>query len=75
VPQFDAAALEMVESSQPFPPAPSEVSDPIKFTVPVNFGAGGASSGWSGDDIRKHEEIMQEETKVDAKMRSICRGC
>ena len=71
IPQFDAAALDMIEKSQPFPAAPPEVDD-LTFTLPVIFPA---RRQLSGDDIGKHEEIMREETKVDAKMRGICRGC
>jgi protein TonB len=74
VPQFDAAALEMVENSQPFPPAPPDISD-LRFTQPVIFQARRRFSGQSGDDIRKDDEIMREETKLNAKMRGICRGC
>ena len=76
VPQFDAAALEMVESSQPFPPAPPEITE-LSFTLPVIFANKPVTGKYqvSDEDIRKAEELMREETKVDAKMRSICRGC
>jgi protein TonB len=38
VPALDEAALQIVKSAQPFPPAPSEVADSdLRFTVSVIF--------------------------------------
>jgi protein TonB len=73
IPQFDAAALAMVENSQPFPPAPPEISD-LTFTLPVIF-ARRQFDGKPDDDIGRDDPIVQEQTKLNAKMRSICRGC
>jgi periplasmic protein TonB len=72
IPQFDSAALEMVESSQPFPQAPPEASD-LSFRLPVVFEKRRPLAG--GDVIGNDDGLLQEKMKVDSKMRGICRGC
>jgi len=67
VPALDKAALEMVRSAQPFPPAPPEVADgDLRLVAPVIFVMGATTS--SCDAVRR-------ELKLPAVMRSICRGC
>jgi TonB family protein len=67
VPALDEAALQMVRSAQPFPPAPPDVAGGnLKFIASVMFAkAASISSG----------EAMRSEQGLGAVMRSICRGC
>ena len=66
-PALDEAVLEMVRSSEPFPPAPPEADD-LSFKMEVRFLK--RTSGFkpeSGD--------LWSEKKMQGVMRSICRGC
>ncbi len=66
VPALDEAALQMVKSAQPFPPAPSEVADSdLTFFAPVIFQP--ASTALC--------EAERSEKRLPGVMRSICRGC
>jgi protein TonB len=66
---LDAAAIEMVERTEPFPVPPAEVSDDmLTFTVPVIFVKSAFGRKWVDD-------LVEEQTKLGAKMRGICRGC
>ena len=70
---LDAAALRMIERAAPFPEPPAEVKDDIlSFTVPVIF-AKRKQLPWAGG--QSPAEWVEEQNKVDAKMRGICRGC
>lgn len=70
---LDAAALAMVERAEPFPEAPLEVKDDsLDFTVPVIF-ARRKQLPWAGGQWPA--EWVEEQTKVNAKIRGICRGC
>jgi len=67
VPALDEAALQMVRSAQPFPPAPPDVTgSDLKFVAPVVFVQPATSSS---------DEAMRSEHGLGAVMRSICRGC
>ena len=70
---LDAAALRMVERAEPFPEPPAEASDDrLTFVVPFNFAnrkqVPWASGQWPADWV-------EEQSKLDAKIRGICRGC
>ncbi|WP_245310342.1 energy transducer TonB family protein [Bradyrhizobium jicamae] len=70
---LDAAALTMVERAEPFPEPPAEVKDEeISFTVPVFF-AVRKQLPWAGGQWPA--EWVEDQAKVDAKIRGICRGC
>ena len=43
--------------------------------VPFVFSTRSARRRDSGPDIRNNPEILRDEANVNAKMRSICRGC
>lgn len=63
---LDQAALEMVESAQPFPPAPPDIGDKdLSFIAPVVF-VGPKPYDQAGDP---------GEAKVRESIRGICRGC
>jgi protein TonB len=70
---LDAAALRIIERSEPFPRPPDELTDDhFTFVAPIAFAkrrelpwAGGQwSAGWA-----------EEQKKVDEKIHGICRGC
>jgi protein TonB len=70
---LDAAALRMVERAEPFPEPPAEVSDDrLTFVVPFTF-ANSKQVPWAGGQWPA--EWVDEQSKVDAKIRGICRGC
>ena len=70
---LDAAALRMIERSEPFPEPPAEVKDDmLSFTLPVIF-ANRKPVPWAGGEWP--EEWVKEQKKVDTKIRGICRGC
>jgi periplasmic protein TonB len=60
---LDAAALRMVERAEPFPEPPTEVTD-LTFVMPVVFVKQLPSDDW-----------VEQQGKVNAKIRGICRGC
>jgi len=67
---LDAAALRMVERAEPFPEPPAEVSDDrFTFTVPVVF----ADRPWAGG--QSPADWVEGQSKVDAKIHGVCRGC
>lgn len=71
-PILDAAALAMVDRAQPFPAPPPELDDDrLSFVVPVIFSRGRPSD----IDVIKDADIRKEETVVNAKIRSLCKGC
>ena len=64
---LDQAALDIVESAQPFPRAPSGVND-LGFVVGVDFA--------SPNEMKDPGEVKDPgEAKVRELMRGICRGC
>jgi protein TonB len=70
---LDAAALTMVERAEPFPEPPAEVKDDgLSLTVPVIF-ANRKQLPWAGGQWPA--DWVEEQTKVDAKIHGICRGC
>jgi len=70
---FDSEALAIVNRAQPFPVPPPEIDDDrLKFTVPMDFDG---KAGMSPLDIRRAIEIGQEEARMKAMLRGICRGC
>ena len=74
---LDAEALAMIERAQPFPVAPPEM-DELNFALPVNFNSRRppAIDPLKEADIRKQDTAVREENSaINAKMRSICRGC
>ncbi|AMA55717.1 TonB family protein [Bradyrhizobium sp. CCGE-LA001] len=71
--ELDAAALAMVEAAAPFPQPPAEIQeDSLHLTAPIVFRAK-TTPPWSGS--LPPTESAAEQAKIDAKMRSICRGC
>ncbi|WP_440636964.1 TonB family protein [Bradyrhizobium sp. PUT101] len=71
--ELDAAALAMVEAAAPFPKPPAEIEeDGLHLTAPIIFRAK-TTLPWSGS--LPPAESAGEQAKIDAKMRSICRGC
>jgi protein TonB len=71
--ELDAAALAMVEAAAPFPKPPAQIEDDrLRLTAPIVFMAKTTSPG-SGS--LPPAESAPDQAKVDAKMRSICRGC
>jgi protein TonB len=68
---LDAAAIRMVERAEPFPVPPAEVSD-LTFTVPVIF-ANNKQLPWAGGQWPA--DWVEEQNKVDTRIRGICRGC
>ena len=70
---LDAAALRMVERAEPFPEPPADVSnDRFIFVVPFNF-ANRKQAPWAGGQWPA--DWVEEQSKVGAKIRGICRGC
>jgi protein TonB len=69
---LDAEALAMVERAAPFPELPSELNDDTaRLTVPIDFSSRSrpwATGQWS-------EGWVEEQSRVDAKIHGICRGC
>src|SRR5258708_10784058 len=66
VPALDEAALQMVKSAQPFPPAPSDVVDSdLTLTAPVIFHS--VSTALC--------EAERSEKRLPSVTRSSCRGC
>lgn len=64
-PPLDAAALKMVERSEPFPKPPAEAKDDLQRMTILMTLDGTQPMGGAGAD----------ETKLKAKLNSICRGC
>src|SRR5882757_9512066 len=66
-PALDKAALEIVRSAQPFPPAPPEVSDDdLKLVAPMIF---------TKADRPISREAVRRAEKLRSTTYSICRGC
>jgi protein TonB len=66
---LDAEAISIVERSEPFPVPPADVSDDkLSFTLPVIFVKSKYERKWVDD-------LVEEQNKLGAKMRGICRGC
>jgi periplasmic protein TonB len=66
-PALDKAALEIVRSAQPFPPAPPEVADDdLKLVAPMIFAK--ADRPISCEAVRRAEKLRSAKY-------SICRGC
>jgi protein TonB len=68
IPALDERALAIVDRSQPFPVPPPELDDErLSLIVPFVFSARPAPG--------TYHTLEQENAAVNAKMRSICRGC
>lgn len=69
-PPLDAAALGMVERSEPFPKPPPEAKDDLqRVTVLMTLdGTQRRGGSWGGPWV-------EDEAKMKAKLNSICRGC
>jgi periplasmic protein TonB len=64
IPALDAEALALVARAQPFPAPPPKADDSqLKFDIEFVFMNG------------PHPDRIKEEAAINAKMRSICRGC
>jgi protein TonB len=73
---LDLESLAIVERAQPFPIPPPELDEThLRMSAPFFFAARPAHHLRDSPDIGKIREILQGETQVDTKMRSICRGC
>lgn len=73
--QLDAAALQIVEQAAPFTAPPAELTDQglgFGFTVPFNFAKPKRLPSAAG---RLPAEPVEEQTKLNAKIHGICRGC
>ncbi|MCP1762570.1 TonB family protein [Bradyrhizobium japonicum] len=71
--ELDSAALAMVEAAAPFPEPPAQIEDDsLHLTAPIVFRA---KTTLPGSGSLPPAESAAEQAKVDAKMRSICRGC
>jgi protein TonB len=68
---LDTEAVAIIERTQPFPAPPSEIDDDgLRLTLPLIFrGDLGMSS------LGTPKEVEKEEARINAKLRSICRGC
>ncbi|MDI3567024.1 energy transducer TonB [Bradyrhizobium sp. Arg816] len=66
-PLLDAAALKMVERSEPFPNPPSDAKEDLQRVTVFMTLDGTPRNGGLGP--------WEDETKVKAKLNSICRGC
>jgi len=63
---LDLEAVAIVDRAQPFPAPPSDIDDNrLKLIVPLVFAKLPQIS----------TEMSKEDAKVNAKLRSICRGC
>ena len=70
---LDAAAISIVERTEPFPVPPAEVSDDkLTFMVPIIFRKPLTSAADGGKWI---DDVVEEQNKLGAKMHGICRGC
>ncbi|WP_249135336.1 TonB family protein [Bradyrhizobium sp. AUGA SZCCT0222] len=64
IPALDAEALALIDRAQPFPAPPPKAADSqFKFGIQFFFTNG------------PHPDLVKEEATINAKMRSICRGC
>jgi len=71
--ELDSAALAMVEAAAPFPEPPTQIeNDRLQLTAPIVFRA---KTTLPGSGSLPPAESTAEQAKIDAKMRSICRGC
>jgi len=62
-----------VEAAAPFPEPPAQIeSDRLQLTAPIVFRA---KTTLPGLGSLPPAESTAEQAKIDAKMRSICRGC
>lgn len=77
-PVLDAEALAMIERARPFPAAPPEVDD-LTFVLPVIFSAQRPPTTIAPAkeaEIRKQDAaIRMENSEINTKLRSLCRGC
>ena len=73
---LDEESLAIIERAQPFPIPPPDLDEGgLRMGVPFVFSARSARHRDSGPDIRNNPEILRDEAKVNATMKSICRGC
>ena len=76
-PVLDAEALEMIDRARPFPAAPPEADD-LTFTLPVVFAQRQRSTidPVTEAEIRKEDTaIRKENSEINTKLRTLCRGC
>jgi periplasmic protein TonB len=70
---LDTAALTMIERAGPFPTPPAEVKDDgLIFIAPITF-ANKKELPWAGG--QGPADRVEEQTRLDAKIHGICRGC
>ena len=75
VPAFDEESLAVVKRAEPFPAPPPDLGeDGLKLFAPMIYSKLPRHPDTSAD-IGKIREILQGETQVESRMRSICRGC
>jgi protein TonB len=76
---LDAAALAMVERAAPFPTFPAEVSaETLTFRVPIVFqGVDGGKwlEEWADEQTKGPAGATEDQTKLNAKIHGVCRGC
>jgi protein TonB len=76
-PLLDIEALAMVDRAGPFPAPPPEVDD-LTFVLPVNFEKRPPRTigPMTAADIHKEDAtIRKENSEMNAKLRTLCRGC
>lgn len=68
-------SLAVVKRAEPFPAPPPDLGeDGLKLFAPMIYSKLPRHPDTSAD-IGKIREILQGETQVESRMRSICRGC
>ena len=76
---LDLEAVAIVNRAQPFPAPPPEIDDNrLKLIVPLVFAKLPQMSTEKLPQISTEQlstEMSKEDAKVNAKLRSICRGC
>lgn len=77
-PILDAEALAMIDRARPFPAAPPEADD-LTFVLPVIFSTQRPPTTIDPAreaEIRKQDGAIREENSaINARLRSLCRGC
>jgi periplasmic protein TonB len=69
---LDQEALAIVKRAQPFPAPPADIAEDhleFTFTVPIVF------NKWPAGETLNTDMATGEERALNAKLRSICRGC
>ncbi|MGT2437627.1 TonB family protein [Bradyrhizobium betae] len=70
---IDAAALAALNSAQPFPPAPPEITDSdLSLSVVLVFAK---PPGISEQDYKRSCDLLRDEISLRNRVKGICRGC